>query len=332
VSVTNGAATTLTVNDSSDPTARAVTVGATAVTGLAPATISYAGVPALTIDGGAPSDTFAVSPSTTTTDTILGGGPVSSAPPGNALTMSLIGVTSPALGGTASAAGAQGKWTFANRSPVNFSHMQSLNPTALSLTDAATTVAGSGSSPPLFTASLLAPSAHAVSATYATADGSATAASGAYQPASGTVSFPAGTTSQTIPVNALGQATVCPPQTLALGLTGPVNAVLACAVATGTITDSFVPTPRPKPTPTPAATPVLTHLTQTHTSWREGTALAVISRGARRRSPVGTSFSFGLNESAGVTLAFKPSAGAWPMAAASRRRRRTARAEAARAL
>jgi hypothetical protein len=182
--------------------------------------------------------------------------------------------------------------------------MQSLNPTALSVGDAATTVGGTGSSPLSFVATLLAASAQPVSAAYATADGSATAASGAYTPASGTVSFPAGTTSQTIPVSALGQATVHPPQTLRLALTSPTNAILARAVGIGTITDSFVKTP----TPPAAVAPVLTHLTQTHTRWREGTALAVISRGAKRRAPVGTGFSFGLNETASITLAFNQSA------------------------
>ncbi|MCW3063084.1 MAG: hypothetical protein JWN32_256 [Solirubrobacterales bacterium] len=107
VIVTNGAATTLTLNDASDPTARAVTVGTTAVTGLAPAPINYTGVPALTIDGGSPSDTFTVSPSTTTTDTIVGGTSVSATLPGNTLNMTLTGATSPPLTGTASAAGAQ---------------------------------------------------------------------------------------------------------------------------------------------------------------------------------------------------------------------------------
>jgi hypothetical protein len=214
--------------------------------------------------------------------------------------MTLTGATSPALTGTASAAGAQGAWTFANRSPVNFTHMQSLNPTALSIGDAATTVGGAGSSPLSFAATLLAASAQPVSASYATADGSATAASGAYRPASGTVSFSPGATSQTIPVSALGRAAAHPPLSLKLALTSPVNAVLMRSAATGTITDSFVPPP-------PAVAPVLSHLTQTHTSWRKGTGLAAISSGAKRRPPVGTRFSFGLNEPASTTLAFNQS-------------------------
>jgi hypothetical protein len=318
-SVTNSATTRLTINDASDPTARAVSVGATSVTGLAPIPINYTStVSTLRIDGGGPSDTFAVTPSATTPYEIVGGGPASATPPGNTLNMNLAGASSAALSGTPSAVGAQGQWTFANRGSVSFSHMQSLNPTALSVGDAATTVGGSGSSSLLFPVSLLAPSAQPVSATYATADGTATAAAGAYQPASGTVFFPAGATNETVLVNALGTPTVHPPQTFVLALIEPVNALLAGATATGTITDSFLPTPPITPSPavitlatvpSPATTtPVLSGLTQAHTIWREGKAQATLSRSARRRSAVGTSFAFSLNQSASVTLAFNQSA------------------------
>jgi hypothetical protein len=131
-------------NDSSDTTARTVSVGSTAVTGLAPAAINYATVGPLTIDGGSPSATFTVTPSTTITDTIVGGGAPSTTPPGNALDMTLTGTTSPALTGATSPAGTQGTWTFANRRPVSFSHMQSLNPTAVSIGDAARPSEGAG--------------------------------------------------------------------------------------------------------------------------------------------------------------------------------------------
>jgi hypothetical protein len=320
VTVTNGGATALTVNDASDTTARTVTVSPTSVTGLAPKPIEYtSSLSTLSIEGGGPSDTFAVTPSATTSENIVGDGTASAPALANTLTMSLTGADTPALSGTPSTAGAQGTWTFANRSPVSFSHMQSLNPTALSVGDAATTVGGSGSSPLLFPVSLLAASAQPVSATYATADGSATVASGAYQPASGTVFFPAGATSETVLVNALGMPTAHPPQTLVLALIEPVNAFFGRSVATGTITDSFVPalpsgaTVAPTPTqvtqgPT-AVAPVLTNLTQTRTSWREGKALAVISSKRKRLASVGTKFSFSLNESANVALVFSQSVG-----------------------
>jgi hypothetical protein len=300
VNVTGAGAMALAIDDSSDSAARAVSVGTTQTAGLAPAAINYAGVSALTIRGGAPSDTFAVVPSTTATEDIIGGGPASVVAPGNALDMNLTGVNVPALSGTPTAAGAEGTWTFANRSPVSFSHMQSLNPTALSVGDAATTVGAGGSFPLLFPVSLLAASTQPVSATYATADGSATVASGAYQPASGTVFFPAGATSETVPVNALGSPTLAAPETLVLALIEPVNALLDRSQATGTIR----PTP---PSGSAPVAPVLTHLAQTRARWRAGKARAVISRRAKR-PPIGTGFSFTLNESASVTLVFNQSA------------------------
>ena len=317
VSVTNGGTTALAIDDAADTSSRAVTLGTTAVTGLAPAPINYAGVSALTVDGGAPSDSFAVSPSATTPVTLVGGGPLTGALPGNTLAMDLSGASAPVLGGSATASGVSGSWTFGNRSPVAFSNMQSLDPTALSIGDASTTVGGSGSSPLPFSATLLAPSTQPVSASYATADGTATAASGAYQPSSGTVTIPAGTPSGTIAITAFGQPVVRPPQTLSLTLTNPVNAVLARSTGTGTITDSYVTPPPAGPAapgpaapgpaaPGPAASvrPVLTRLTQTHARWREGNALALISSRPRSRAPVGTIFSLRLSEAARLSLIF----------------------------
>jgi hypothetical protein len=300
VSVDNaGGATTLTLDDSADTTARTVTVAPTSVIGLAASAIAYLNVTTLTLKGGGPSDSFTVTPSPSTTDSLVGGGSASTPAPGNTLTMTLAGSTSPALTGIPASQGAQGAWTFANRSPVDFSRMATLNPTALSISDAAATVGGSGSSPLNFTASLLAPSTQVVSASYATADASATAASGAYQPASGTVVFAPGTTSQTISVDALGSPTVRPVQTFLLNLTTPVGAVFARVAGTGTITDSYVAPPPP----------TVAHASQSHRTWREGNAAARISA-ANAQPPLGTTFSFTLNEQASVSFAFtQPAAG-----------------------
>jgi hypothetical protein len=51
----------------------------------------------------------------------------------------------------------------------------------------------------------------------------------------------------------------------------------------------------------PATPPSITNATQSHRVWRTGNALASI---ARRRPPVGTTFSFTLNEQARVNLVF----------------------------
>jgi hypothetical protein len=290
VSVDNAlGATTLALDDSADSAARTVTVGPTGVSGLAPGAISYANVPTLTLSGGRPSDTFTVAPSSSTSYTLAGGGAPSAPAPGNTLAMVLTGASAPALSATASSAGVQGAWSFANRRPVTFSGMHSLNPTALSVSDAAATVGGAGLAPLRFTASLLAPSPQPVTVSYATADGTATAASGAYQPASGSIGFAPGTTSQSINVNALGGPAFRPPQTVLLNLTSPVGALLTRATGTGTITDT--------------APPTVSNARQTHRIWRESNAAVRVSATAAR-APVGTTFSFTMSQPASVSFAF----------------------------
>ena len=51
-------------------------------------------------------------------------------------------------------------------------------------------------------------------------------------------------------------------------------------------------------------TPTLTHVSQSHKTWSEGSKLAHLTRMAKK-PPVGTTFSFTLNESAKVTFAFE---------------------------
>jgi hypothetical protein len=54
---------------------------------------------------------------------------------------------------------------------------------------------------------------------------------------------------------------------------------------------------------TSSVRPVLTRISQTHTRWREGNRLPALE--SRRRPPVGTVFSFTLNEAASVRLSFR---------------------------
>jgi hypothetical protein len=56
------------------------------------------------------------------------------------------------------------------------------------------------------------------------------------------------------------------------------------------------------PGPNPRKAPLLGGVRQSHSRWREGSALARISR--RRRAPLGTTFSFTLDQGATVTLRF----------------------------
>jgi hypothetical protein len=72
---------------------------------------------------------------------------------------------------------------------------------------------------------------------------------------------------------------------------------------TGTITIA----PHSSPAPPPSA-PKLSQVSQSHRKWREGSKPATIARKQKsKRPPVGTSFSFTVNEAARVTLAFTQS-------------------------
>ena len=57
-------------------------------------------------------------------------------------------------------------------------------------------------------------------------------------------------------------------------------------------------------TTTPPVPPVLSHVSQTHKTWRLGTKLATISS-SKKPPPVGTTFKFDLNQVAQVSFAFK---------------------------
>jgi hypothetical protein len=282
-------ATTLAIDDSADTAARSVTVASNGVFGMAPGGVNYANVPSLNVRGGAPSDFFSVAPSAKTSYTLAGGGSPAAAAPGNTLSMVLTTAGSPALSASPTSGGVQGQWSFSNRRPVLFSGMHSLNPTLLAVSDAAATVGASGLSPLQFTASLLAPSTQPVTVSYATTDGTATAASGAYQAASGSIGFAPGTTTQPIAVNALGTFAFRPTQTMSLNLASPVGALLTRSSGTGTIADN--------------AAPIVGSLSQTRRVWRAGNGAARVSAAAARAA-VGTTFAFTLSQPASVSFAF----------------------------
>ena len=95
----------------------------------------------------------------------------------------------------------------------------------LSIDDVTVTEGNAGTTAAVVTARLSQPSAQPVTASFATANGTATAGSD-YQAATGTVTFPAGTVSRTIGVNVIGDAAVEPDETFVLNLTAPVGATL----------------------------------------------------------------------------------------------------------
>ena len=97
-----------------------------------------------------------------------------------------------------------------------------------------------GTSTMNFPVTLSAPSPVSVSVNYQTADGTATAPSD-YAATSGTVTFPAGQTSLTIPVQIVADSVPEPTENFTVQLGSPVNATLGTSVATGTITNDDAP-------------------------------------------------------------------------------------------
>ena len=107
---------------------------------------------------------------------------------------------------------------------------------AISINDVSVTEGNTGTVNANFTASLSAASGLQVTVNYATANETATAGSD-YVASSGTVTFPAGSTTQTISVVVNGDALPEPTETFFINLSNAVNATIADAQGQGTIND-----------------------------------------------------------------------------------------------
>ena len=113
----------------------------------------------------------------------------------------------------------------------------------VSIDSPSVTEGDSGSTNLTFTATLSAASAQQVTVDYADA-GTGTATSGTDYTAitGGTLTFPAGTTSQTFNVAVTGDTTDEADETIVVTLSSPTNATIATGTGTGTITDDDGPT------------------------------------------------------------------------------------------
>ena len=111
---------------------------------------------------------------------------------------------------------------------------------SLSLADVSQYEGNSGSSDFVFALTLSAPSGRAISVNYATSDGTATQPAD-YTARSGTVTFAAGATSQSISVPVNGDTTKEANETFLLTLSALVNATVSDAEATGTIRTDDLP-------------------------------------------------------------------------------------------
>ena len=107
---------------------------------------------------------------------------------------------------------------------------------AISITDATVLEGDVGTGKVVFTVTLAAPSTQPVTVRYATRDGTAVGGKD-YTPTSGTLTFPAGVTSQTIVVLTAGEKLFEADEPFFLDLSAPVNAVIAKASGKGLLTN-----------------------------------------------------------------------------------------------
>jgi hypothetical protein len=107
----------------------------------------------------------------------------------------------------------------------------------ITVNDVSVTEGNTGTVTATFAVKLSAAYGKAVSVHYATADGSATAAGGDYQAASGTLTFAPGETTKNVPVFVNGDRTVEPGENFSLVLTDPTDAFVGDGNGVGFIQD-----------------------------------------------------------------------------------------------
>ena len=108
----------------------------------------------------------------------------------------------------------------------------------ISVLDAPPVQVGTAATQAVFTVNLSAASTGTVTMFYGTGDGIATAASGAYTPTCGTLTFSPGQTSETISVPVAGMNTVgLPNQTFFIAVGNPAGGTIARQLAMATIVD-----------------------------------------------------------------------------------------------
>ncbi len=114
---------------------------------------------------------------------------------------------------------------------------------SISIDDVSHLEGNSGTTSYAFNVTMSAPSASTVTVNFDTADNTATAASNDYQTTSGMVTFPAGSTVQTVTILVNGDNINEPDETFFVNLTSPVNAAVLDGQGLGTIqNDDPIPT------------------------------------------------------------------------------------------
>ncbi len=110
-------------------------------------------------------------------------------------------------------------------------------PPSVSVADVTVTETNAGSAAAAFVVTLSAASGQTITVQWASADSTATAPAD-YAPGSGTLTFAAGTTQQTVNINVAGDTLDEANETFSVNLSNPANATLGDGTAVGTITDN----------------------------------------------------------------------------------------------
>ncbi len=140
------------------------------------------------------------------------------------------------------ASGTSTRFVAVGDSAIAYTDLAPPVPPTISIGDGSAAEGNSLTSPVAFTVSLSKASTQTVTVQYATADGTAISASD-YTAASGTLTFAPGQTTQAVTVRARGDKLYEDDETFLVNLSGPTNATLARATASGTIVnDDAMPT------------------------------------------------------------------------------------------
>jgi Ca2+-binding RTX toxin-like protein len=151
----------------------------------------------------------------------------------------------------------------------------------LSVSSPTVTEATNGTASALFTVSLSAVADVPVTANYATADGSVTAASGAYVASTGSLVFAPGVTTRQVAVQIKGTSTPGTNQTFLLALSSPTNATLSHGSGTATIVNNNIANPTVSnvyAVQTPGSSATLLPLASAHSNDGQSLTLSIVTQ------------------------------------------------------
>ncbi len=196
------------------------------------------------VNGAGDSDTFNITPDDDTQIFVDGNAPIPPASPGDVLNVNLAGTTGTTLTSMSTATGLDGEWSFTNRATVDFTEIETLSQTTISISADVTVAEGnSGTTNAVFSVTLGSATNTDVTVVVSTADGTATSAGAPgslgndYEDLLTTLTFAPGQTSKQVTVSVNGDFAFEGNENFLVNLSAAVNAVVLDAQAQATITN-----------------------------------------------------------------------------------------------